>query len=244
MATVNDTDRMRPEAIEMAAIHRLLHRNGLSEGIDNHVSLGLGDGTFLLTPDGVYWEIITASDIVRVDESGRVLEGPHGIDEITFMIHRAAQKAKGDRACIVHTHMPYTLAIACTVDAVIEPVSQNALRFHGRIAYEDSYGGLGFEEEARRIAQSLTGADILISRNHGVFVAGRSIADAYDLTYFLERAATVQVLAQGLGRPLQKVQGNVAAATAADFAGPANRADALFSALKKTLDRREPDYRD
>lgn len=234
---------MRSEWLKMAAAHRLLSRYKLSEGIDNHVSLGLGDGTFLVTPDGVHWDAITASDMVRVDETGRIVEGRHGVDEITFQIHRAAQAAKNDRACVVHTHMPYTLAIACTTDGVLEPVSQNALRFYGRIAYEDHYGGLGFEAEARRIGAALRGADILISRNHGTFVTGRSVADAYDLTYYLERAAMVQVLAAGLGRPLQRVPDSIAASTAAEFAGEANRADALFQALQAVLDRREPDYK-
>jgi len=234
---------MKTKRIEMAAVHRLLQREGLNEGIDNHVSLGLGDGTFLLTPDGVHWEVLTASDIVRVDETGRVLEGRAPIDEITFLLHRAAQAAKGNTACVIHSHMPHTLAITCTTDGVIEPISQNALRFHGRITYEDHYGGLGFEEEAQRIGKALRHADILISRNHGVFVTGKSVAEAYDLTYYLERAAKVQVLAKGLDQPLQTVPDDLASATAADFAGPANRAEALFAALIAVLDLREPDYK-
>jgi ribulose-5-phosphate 4-epimerase/fuculose-1-phosphate aldolase len=102
---------------------------------------------------------------------------------------------------------------------------------------------LGFEEEAQRIGKALRHADILISRNHGVFVTGKSVAEAYDLTYYLERAAMVQVLAKGLDQPLQTVPDSLASATAADFAGPANRAEALFAALMAVLDLREPDYK-
>jgi hypothetical protein len=36
---------------------------------------------------------------------------------------------------------------------------------------------------------------------------------------------------------------SLASATAADFAGPANRAAALFAALIAVLDLREPDYK-
>lgn len=234
---------MKSKFIEMAAVHRLLQREGLNEGIDNHVSLGLGDRTFLLTPDNIRWEMVSASDIVRVGQDGTVVEGRMTVDEITFEIHRAVQTMKGYQACVIHSHMPYTLAIACTTDAVLEPISQNALRFHGRIAYEDQYGGLGFEEEAQRIASALQHADILISRNHGVFVSGRSIAEAYELTYYLERAAQVQVLACGLNQKLQRIPDNIAASTAADFAGPANRADALFAASMRLLDREAPDYK-
>ncbi|MFC7397754.1 class II aldolase/adducin family protein [Chelatococcus sp. GCM10030263] len=234
---------MKNKFIEMAAVHRLLKREGLNEGIDNHVSLGLGDGTFLLTPDNICWEMVSASDIVRVGQDGTVVEGRMAVDEITFEIHRAVQAVKGYQVCVIHSHMPYTLAIACTMDAVLEPISQNALRFHGRIAYEDEYGGLGFAEEAQRIASKLKHADILISRNHGVFVSGRSIAEAYELTYYLERAAQVQVLACSLNRKLQRIPDNIAAATAADFAGPASRADALFTASMRLLDREAPDYK-
>jgi hypothetical protein len=35
---------MQTKRVEMAAVHRLLQREGLNEGIDNLVSLGLGDG--------------------------------------------------------------------------------------------------------------------------------------------------------------------------------------------------------
>jgi ribulose-5-phosphate 4-epimerase/fuculose-1-phosphate aldolase len=85
--------------------------------------------------------------------------------------------------------------------------------------------------------------------NHGVLVTGASIAEAYDRLYHLERACQVQLYAMWTNRPLRYVSDDVIERTRQqyrDAPGYANKSaeDHHFAALKRILDRREPDYRD
>jgi len=79
--------------------------------------------------------------------------------------------------------------------------------------------------------------------NHGVMVAGPSVALAFDDLYYLERAAQNQVLAMQTGRELAEVPTQVAQATARQMADDPAQAVAHLAALRRLLDRDEPEYR-
>jgi ribulose-5-phosphate 4-epimerase/fuculose-1-phosphate aldolase len=88
---------------------------------------------------------------------------------------------------------------------------------------------------------------VLFMANHGISTVGESIADAYDRLYYIERAAQVQIYAMWTGQPLKKLPDAVVEKTKRDISGaylykgptPAER---HFAALKRILDRKEPDY--
>jgi ribulose-5-phosphate 4-epimerase/fuculose-1-phosphate aldolase len=78
-------------------------------------------------------------------------------------------------------------------------------------------------------------------------VTGNSVADAFNTLYFFERAAMTQILAQSSGQALCIVPDDVLRRTVEQFQDSAkvaglDRIDLHFSALKRMLDRREPDY--
>jgi Ribulose-5-phosphate 4-epimerase and related epimerases and aldolases len=84
---------------------------------------------------------------------------------------------------------------------------------------------------------------VMFLANHGVIVVGPSIADAFDLMYYLERACRLQVLAKSMGGKLRPVRPEVARETYRLLLADAPKyAGAHFSALKRILDREEPDY--
>ena len=78
--------------------------------------------------------------------------------------------------------------------------------------------------------------------NHGVLTAGPSVGAAFDDLYYLERACQNQVLAMSTGRPLKRVPDDEVRRTRAAFAGGDRYARAHFAALRRMLDREEPDY--
>jgi ribulose-5-phosphate 4-epimerase/fuculose-1-phosphate aldolase len=121
---------------------------------------------------------------------------------------------------------------------------QNALRFHGDIAYDDTYNGLVVDTaEGDRLARVLGDKRVMFLASHGVIVVGPSVAEAFDLMYYLERACRLQVLARSTGLPLRKVRDEVVRETHRMILADAPKyAGAHFSALKRILDREEPDY--
>ena len=233
--------------VDLAAALRLAVRFDLHEGIDNHFSYALPgmDDRFLLHPYGLHWSEVSADDIMVVDQEGRVLEGEGEVEVSAFAIHSRIHRRHPRARCVLHTHMPYATALTAVEEGRLEPVNQNSLRFHGDVAYDDDYGGLANDvEEGDRIAAALGDKRIAFLANHGVIVVGATIAGAFDDLYFLERACRLQVLAMATGRPLKRVGENLAADTSALFrrnnGGPYG--EAHFAALKRQLDREEPDY--
>jgi ribulose-5-phosphate 4-epimerase/fuculose-1-phosphate aldolase len=89
----------------------------------------------------------------------------------------------------MHTHMPYATALSVLEDTGLEPVDQNALRFYGDVAYDSGYAGLALaRDEGERLASELGDKRVLFMSNHGVLVAGETIAEAFNDLYYLERA--------------------------------------------------------
>ena len=113
-----------------------------------------------------------------------------------------------------------------------------------RIAYDEAYAGVALSsQEGDRMCRAMGEKDILFLRNHGIIVAGPTVAQAYDDLYYLERAAMVQVLAMQTGRPLHNIDEALARHTANQIAGEAQQALLHFESLKRMLDRDEPGWR-
>jgi ribulose-5-phosphate 4-epimerase/fuculose-1-phosphate aldolase len=151
-------------------------------------------------------------------------------------IHSAIHRIAG-KACVLHTHMPYATALTLTQDCALDTtLSQNAMRFHGRIARDPHYHGLALDaSEGERIAHAMQGADVAFLGNHGVVVCGSRIDHAYDDLYFLERACMMQVLAQSTGRPLMPSTPALAEHVAAQTLSERLQSELFFQALRRTL---------
>ena len=53
-----------------------------------------------------------------------------------MFIHAAIHRIAG-KACVMHTHMPHATALTLTQDRALDTtLSQNAMRFHGRVAVD------------------------------------------------------------------------------------------------------------
>jgi ribulose-5-phosphate 4-epimerase/fuculose-1-phosphate aldolase len=235
----------RAARVELAAAYRLAVRFGLHEGISNHFTSRIGE-SFLLIPHGLHWSEVTASRLLLVDPAGKVLEGEGEVEASAFFIHSRVLRARPDARCVLHTHQPYATALTLLESGRLLQVSQNSLRFHGRVAYDDAYqGAADHAEEGERLARVLGSKDVLFHAHHGVVVVGPSVAKAFDDLYFLERAAMVQVLAQSTGQPLRFIPDDVARRYVSESRpnNLAKQARDHFTALLRVLDRDEPDYK-
>lgn len=238
-------NRERVGRVELAAAFRLAVRLGFHEGIDNHFSLALTeDGReFLVNPYGRHFGELSARDLLRVNTEGLVLSGEGEVEPSALYIHGRMHLARPEVRCILHTHMPYATALTSVEGARLEPINQNALRFMGRIAYDDDYGGLALDvEEGDRLATALGDKRVLFMANHGVATTGPSVAAAFDDLYYLERVCQNQVLAMSTGRPLKHVPEAEVERTRAEFDRYEGHAERHFNALKRILEREEPDY--
>jgi ribulose-5-phosphate 4-epimerase/fuculose-1-phosphate aldolase len=236
--------------VDLAACYRLAAHFGLNEGIDNHLTVlvpGYKD-RFYLAPFGLHWSEVKASDMLALDFEGRVVEGNGPVEDTAMYIHMPVHRLSPQGVCVLHTHMPYATALGMLENPKLEMAVQSALMFHQDIAYDTNYNGLAFDvSEGERLARALGSLSVLLMGNHGALVVGRTLPQAFERLYFLERAAQAQVLALSTGLPLRRIPEAIVKSTLAQLqsgsaVGGSDRADLHFEALKRMLERAGSDY--
>jgi len=241
----------RQARVDLAAAHRLAVMHGFSEGIFNHLTLAVPgrDDRYYQIPFGLHWAEVTASCLLEVGYDGEVLSGEGEAERSGFCIHAPIHRLLPQHACALHTHMPFASALARLAEPRVLPIGQTEIGFLEAIAYDDDYSGIAYDPaEGERLAGVL-GPDrsVLVMANHGVLVCGGTVAEAYDRLYYLERACQVQLYAMWTGRPLKEVPPPVVARTLQQGAtGPSYggkpACEHHFAALKRLLNKSEPDY--
>lgn len=234
---------IRQARVDLAAALRMANRQGLSEGICNHFSMDIGGGRFLVNPLGKHWSELTASSLLIADFDGNVVDGEGVVEDTAFFIHSRIHKNCPQATVVLHTHMPYATALTVVEGGRLEPCEQKAIRLCKTIVYDDDYQGLALDNaEGDRMAARLGDKRILFLASHGIIVTHRTIPEAYDDLYYLERACQVQVIARQTGLPLRRLPADVLQYTEAQFEGDRQSAPLHFAALKRVLDREEPGY--
>jgi len=166
------------------------------------------EDAFLVAPYGLAWSEVTASNLVMIDGSGKILEGRGEVDATAFFIHLAIHRA--GVACVLHTHMPRASALCCVESFELAMCHQNSLRFAGDVAYDPTFNGLVLDNtEGERLVEVMDGKRVLMHKHHGVIVCGATVAEAFDDLYYLERAAEVQILAMSTGSPLSIISDEI-----------------------------------
>ena len=238
--------------IDLAASLRWAARLGLNEGVDNHFSMAVADedgnvrgDRFLINPVGWHWSEITASSLVLCDADGTVLEGENEVEDTAFYIHSRVHLGCPSATVAMHTHQPHATALTLLEGGRLAMCEQNALMFDERIAYDDEYEGLALDAgEGDRLVSKMGNRSLLLMASHGVLAVGPSVAECFNDLYYLERAAQFQVLARATGRNLrtisQEVRDRVRQQMGAERVSVAQR---HFTALRRMLDREEPEYR-
>jgi ribulose-5-phosphate 4-epimerase/fuculose-1-phosphate aldolase len=239
----NDLSQAR---IDLAAVLRWSARLGYQTGICNHFSFmvpGRND-LFLVNPEGYFWSELTASSLLLCSLDGEVVEGSGKVERTAFSLHAPIHRHNpGARACF-HTHMPSATALCLLKGGRLLPVVQEAMLFHDRIAYDEDYSGLALDvREGDRVAAVLGDKDVLFMRNHGPMVVGADIGRTFFSLYYLEQACRLQMLAMQSSQPLEVVPDHLARPVMKATRADPNHGDLFLAAIKRVLDKEEPDYR-
>lgn len=203
-----------------------------------------GPAGILINPQGFHWSELTASSLLLMNADGRIIDGEGAVEDTAFFIHLSIHNQLPSATCILHAHPPYSTAIMCSKPGRIVNCSQDSLRFHGRIAYDDHFGGLADDtREGKRIANALDGKSIMLMANHGITVTGPSVAKALDDFYYLELTAKYQLLANNAGEGLNILSDEKANQLAPAIQEENGQVEGHFNAIQRILDKEEPEYR-
>lgn len=233
--------------VDLAAAYRLVAHFGWDDLIFTHLSARVpGPEThFLINPYGMLFEEVTASSLVKVDLSGKiVMPTPYAINPAGFTIHSAVHEARPDAHCVMHTHTDYGVAVS-TQKGGLRPITQQSLFPLSSLGYHN-YEGLALnEDEKPRLVADLGDKNYLILRNHGLLTVGATVADAFLSMYILERACRIQILAQSGGDELIEVPEPILKGIAAqrEVVLRGMGGQLAWPGLLRKLDRIDPSYR-
>ena len=234
---------------QLAACYRIFDYMGWSEMIYNHITVKIpgDDEHFLINPYGLHYKEVKASNLVKVDiEGNKVDNSPYAVNPAGLVIHTAIHAARPDIHCIAHTHTTEGMAVACLQEGLRTDNFYSAL-LNNRVAYHDFEGITVMDEEKPRLVKSLGDKYILILRNHGLLVGGRSIPEAFQTMWGLQRACEVQVATDATGKASIPIDQEVLAKTEQllnlqAMGGPAGGLE--FDALARVIAKIDPSYKE
>src|SRR5215467_1124614 len=237
--------------VDLAACYRLIAHFGWDDLVLTHNSARVPGTTdqMLINPSGLMFDEITASNLLKVDMDGNLIE-PSEYEPINagVVIHSAVYLGRPEVRCVVHTHTEADIAVGALEEGLL-PLSQWAMRFYKRLGYHD-YEGVSLDmDERERLQQSLGRHPVLVLRNHGLLATGRNVAEAFSSTYHFERAAAAQLKIQAAAASGAKIVAPTADTCerqAVLFEG-ANmmrlQGEREWPALLRLADRLDPGYR-
>lgn len=233
--------------IKLAAAYRIAALEGWTYLGASHISARVPDeeGAFLLNPHGVFFEEITASNLIKVDYSGNLLsDSEFNVNPAGFTIHSGILSGRSDVNSVMHTHTRAGMAISA-LDCGLLTIDQQSCRFHNRIGYHPFEGIAHDHSEGERLIRDLGPYNVMILQNHGLLTAGVSVAHSVQLMFYIETCSRVQIDAMSTGARLNEVAEDVAEHTAQQFEklGQAHF-ERDFSGLFRRAQRADPSFQE
>jgi len=234
--------------LQLAAAFRIGHHLGWNVDTLNHITLRVpGNNTFLMNPQGLGWDEITASSLVTLDFKGNLLS--HSglkVPSVGYNFHSGILAARPDINCVMHVHE----AIGTVLSAVEQPliiITQGGCRLYQEVGYHAFEGLAQEEEEVPRILADLGQKHTLIMLNHGQLSVGATLGEAFGFMRALIDECTIQVKAMTTGAKLRAIPDELQAHTKAQLAnfwGNGPREDHSWAYWLRLAERLDPSYAD
>jgi ribulose-5-phosphate 4-epimerase/fuculose-1-phosphate aldolase len=193
---------LSPQA-QVALLARTLYREGYDDHLAGHITVRQPDDSLLVNPFALTWDELRASDIMRIDLDGNVLEGPWTVTP-AITLHLELHKARHDIAVAVHNH-PRWGTLWADAGRVPPVYDQTGAMVAGEVAVYDEYDGpVNDRANAAKAVAALGDTRMALLANHGVLVVAGDIPKAHHRCVVLEwRCRQAWHLeAMGGGRPM------------------------------------------
>jgi len=229
--------------VDLAAMFRLTHLFGWDDTVWNHITARVPgtEHTFLMHRFGLLYEEVTASNLIKVDENGKVLEGPPDVNTAGFVIHSAIHLHHPNNRFVFHAHPPSALAATAFKNGIPYWVQDSSM-LYGKIGYHD-WEGLSVDLDERfRIAENLGDNKVLVMRNHGFLSIGKTAGEAFMNMYYVIRMCEVALQAQASGLELESARPELWELSCRQYEA-FTPGKYEWPALKRRCDRADPSYR-
>ena len=199
--TVDEERQHRKQ--RLAAGFRLFAKFGYDEGTAGHITARDPEfpDSFWVNPFGLDFSMLRASDLMRVNDAGEIVEGDRPLNAAAFAIHSQVHAARPEAVAAAYSHSMHGKSLAA-MHEVIWPITQDACAFYQDCALLDDYTGVVLDiEEGKRIAATLGDKKAIILANHGPLTVGTSVESAVWWFITLDRSAQSQLISMAAGGP-------------------------------------------
>ncbi|MGQ7249280.1 class II aldolase/adducin family protein [Halomonas sp. V046] len=193
---------------DLAAAYQLFELFGFSDLVWTHLSARVPDepGHFLLNREGLMFDEVTASNLVKIDIDGQAVDGGRA-NPAAFTIHSAIYRADNAFECAMHLHSRAVNAVSTLEDGLLA-IHQFSLEV-GEVAYHDYEGFALDPAERERLIDDLGDRRLMLLRNHGMLTLGDTVAEAFKNAYYLEKACQTQLDAMATGARLRVIPDDI-----------------------------------
>lgn len=195
-------DQQRKKYLSYA--HKIIAHLSMDDHTYTHLSIRSSkDDQYYITPFGLCFSQIEEDDLIKANFAGEIIEGKEfQYNKTGYIIHSNIYKSRLDVQAIFHLHTPATVAVSAMKQGLI-PISQWALHFYKRICYHE-YNSLALDNSThgKDLVADLGQYNVMLMRNHGMLVCGKTIMEAMFYAYHLEMACKTQCLALSTNQEL------------------------------------------
>lgn len=164
-----------------------LVETGLNRGASGNISLREGEA-MLVTPSGIPPHEIAPDMIARMPLAGEgEYDGPFK-PSVEWRFHRDILRHRPEFNAVVHTHAPWCTVLACA-RRPIPAVHYMIAAFGGADIPLADYATYGSPELSANILRAMQGRSGCLMANHGMVVAGDTLARAMWLAQEIEALA-------------------------------------------------------
>jgi ribulose-5-phosphate 4-epimerase/fuculose-1-phosphate aldolase len=241
----------RAARVRLAACYRVFAMLGWTEMIYNHITVRLpasvsgAEKQFLINPFGLHYSEVTASNLVKINLAGDVLDGSHHpVNPAGYTLHSTLHGGIEDAHCVMHTHTTAGVAVASLQGGLSQSNFYSA-QLHDMVAYHPFEGITIHAEEGPRVLASMGNKQAVILRNHGLLSWGQTLEQAFAILWTLQRACEIQMATLSMGAAIPVPEAIAAKCTrdALQF-NPAHGAGRdVFDALVRQVDRIDDSYK-
>ncbi|MEY2780843.1 MAG: hypothetical protein RL307_547 [Pseudomonadota bacterium] len=193
---------------QLAACYRIFAMLGWTEMIYNHITVRLpesvsgGENQFLINPFGLHYTEVTASNLVKVNLAGDVLDGStHPINPAGYVLHSTIHGGIAGAHAVMHTHTTAGVAVASLKGGLSQSNFYSA-QLHDLVAYHEFEGITVHAEEGPRVLASIGQRKAVILKNHGLLSWGATLPEAFAVLWTLQRACEIQMATLSMGEPI------------------------------------------
>jgi ribulose-5-phosphate 4-epimerase/fuculose-1-phosphate aldolase len=237
--------------VELAACYRVFAHLGWTEMIYNHITVRLPDSVtggekhFLINPFGLHYSEVTASNLVKIDLQGQVLDGSsHPVNPAGFVVHSTLHDGIEGAHCVMHTHTTAGVAVAC-LQGGLQQTNFYSAQLHNMVAYHDFEGITIHADEGPRVLKSIGHKPAVILRNHGLLAWGHTVPQTFAILWTLQRACEIQLATFSMGPaiPVSEAIAERCTRDALQFNPNHGAGRDVFEALVRQVDRLDTSYR-